>query len=259
MMLGRRMADMYPAKVYGSGPVVLHVSALQAERVNGVSFDAHGGEILGIAGLVGAGKTELLQTIFGENKRHGGSVEVDGKAVAANSPRRAIASGIALIPESRKEQGLVLLMDIVKNTSLASINQDGSQIIRLSTERTRVKGAVEAVELKASSLDERVVNLSGGNQQKVVLAKWLMRGSRVLLFDEPTRGVDVGAKFQIYQLIIEIAKAGATVVISSSEVEEIAAMCHRVLVLRGGRCISELTAAEVTTENILTQMASGHD
>lgn len=258
MMLGRRMADLYPPKEYMAGPVVLRVRELLAERVNGVSLEAHQGEILGVAGLVGAGKTELLQTIFGENERQSGVVEVDGQAVAPNSPRNAIGGGIALIPESRKEQGLVLMLDIIKNTSLASLESLAKPWLRLGLERERVRGVVESVELRASSLDESVRNLSGGNQQKVVLAKWLMHGSRVLLFDEPTRGVDVGAKFQIYQLIIAMAKAGATVVVASSEVEEIAGICHRVMILAGGRCISEVAGKDVTTENILTRMTSGH-
>jgi ribose transport system ATP-binding protein len=225
--------------------------------VNGVSLDARQGEILGISGLVGAGKTELLQTIFGENRRQAGSIEVDGKSVGLNSPRQAIACGIALIPESRKEQGLVLMLDVVKNTSLASLGTLGWPFLRLAVEREKVQNVVDSVELKAANLDGRVANLSGGNQQKVVLAKWLMHGSRVLLFDEPTRGVDVGAKFQIYQLIIAMAKAGATVIVASSEVEEIAGICHRVLILRAGQCVGELSGGEVTTENILTRMTSG--
>lgn len=257
MMLGRKMADLYPAKEYGFGPVVLRVQNLVSNRVNGVSLEARQGEILGISGLVGAGKTELLQTIFGENQRQAGSIEVNGKSVGLNSPRQAIACGIALIPESRKEQGLVLMLDVVKNTSLASLGTLGWPLLRLAVEREKVQNVVDSVELKAANLDGRVANLSGGNQQKVVLAKWLMHGSRVLLFDEPTRGVDVGAKFQIYQLIIAMAKAGATVVVASSEVEEIAGICHRVLILRAGQCVGELSGGDVTTENILTRMTSG--
>ena len=257
MMLGRRMTDLYPPKELRSGPISVKVDALRATRVNGLSFEAHEGEILGIAGLVGAGKTEVLRSLFGTNKRESGQIHVKGKLLNPASPRQAIRAGIGLIPESRKEQGLVLQLSVLQNTSLASLNALGLPFLKLSSERAAVQKLVDKVELRPPNVDTKVVNLSGGNQQKVVLAKWLMQGSNILLFDEPTRGVDVGAKFQIYALIISLARAGATVIVASSEVEEIAGLCHRVLVLRAGRCVDELQGEDVTTEKILARMTSG--
>lgn len=257
MMLGRRMTDLFPPKYIKAGAVSLRASDLHATRVNGLSFEAREGEILGVAGLVGAGKTELLQVLFGTNKLQSGVIEVRGARVKIGSPRQAIGAGIALIPESRKEQGLILQLSVLQNTSLASLKSLSRVFLNLSDERTSVKKIVDTVELRPPNLDTRVVNLSGGNQQKVVLAKWLMQGSRILLFDEPTRGVDVGAKFQIYSLITSLAMEGATVIVASSEVEEIAGLCHRVLVLRSGMCVSQLCDQDVTTEKILALTTSG--
>jgi ribose transport system ATP-binding protein len=258
MMLGRKLAALYPPKCLAQGPTSLKVTDLLADRVNGISFEVHQGEILGIAGLVGAGKTETLQTLFGANQKRGGSISVHGRAVAFGSPRAAIAAGLALIPESRKEQGLVLGLNVLMNTSLASLKRIGLPFLNLWREREEAAKKIGELDVKTPGLDALVLNLSGGNQQKVVLAKWLMQGSRILLFDEPTRGVDVGAKFQIYALIVELAKAGATVVIASSEVEEIAGICHRVLVMHSGKITCEVAGESLTTENILVKMTSGH-
>ena len=257
LMLGRRMEDFFPPKTPRSGPPALSVRDLKAPKLNGVSFDLCEGEILGIAGLVGAGKTELLQTIFGGMPRYSGTVAVGAKSISDGSPLEAVASGMGLIPESRKEQGLVLPMSVQANLTLTNLEALGKPYLRPGREKAVARKIAEQLEIRPAAVENIVINLSGGNQQKVVIGKWLVRGCKILLFDEPTRGVDVGSKFQIYQLIAELAREGVAVLVASSEIEEVAGICHRVLVLRDGEICATLTGTHVNPETILSIAASG--
>lgn len=260
MMLGKPLKDFFPPKPQGRGDVMLEVQDLRAPRIHGVSLRAHAGEVLGIAGLVGAGKTELLQALFGARPAMEGRITVRGVAARIACPRDAIALGIGLIPESRKEHGLVLQLSSMANISLASLGELGAPLLRPDLELAATRRHIAEVGVVPADPDALARNLSGGNQQKLVIAKWLMHGAAVLLFDEPTRGVDVGAKLQIYALIAKLALHGHCIVVASSEVEEIAGICNRVLLLRSGRLVGEFEGEDVNTEQVLAAVAQtgGH-
>jgi ribose transport system ATP-binding protein len=222
-----------------------------------LSFSVRGGEIVGIAGLVGSGRTELLTTLFGVTPPVGGTVTVEGRAFEPRSPRDAIRAGLALVPEDRKQQGLVLEMAVRENMSLASLRQTSrSGFIDFAAERRLASEAIPRLAIKTP--DDRQVTrfLSGGNQQKVVLAKWLALRPRVLLLDEPTRGIDVGAKAEIYDLIHQLAGEGLAVVFVSSEMEEILSLADRALVMHEGRLAGELGRADLTEERVM-RLAAG--
>ena len=218
------------------------------------------GEILGIAGLVGAGRTELVRAIFGADHRDGGRIFVDGREVAVHKPADAIRAGIGLLPEDRKTQGLVLLLSIAENVSMASpgdVSRHGFLDMRKVAARAR--GFVETLRIRTPSVHRLARSLSGGTQQKVVLAKWLASRSRVLIFDEPTRGIDVGAKVEVYQLMATLVQQGAAIVMVSSELPEVMGMSDRVLVMRGGGIVAELAGDEINQERILAAaMGQGH-
>lgn len=219
---------------------------------HGASFEVYPGEILGIAGLVGAGRTELLQTIFGVMPRLGGSIEVEGKPLSAAQPRDAIRAGIALVPEDRKQQGLVLEMCIRENVSLPTLHRDQKRgFINRAAEKGLAQEAISKFSIATPTAEQGVHCLSGGNQQKVVLGKWLATKPRILLLDEPTRGIDIGAKQEIYAITRQLADAGVAVVFVSSEMEEILKVPDRVLVMREGAITGELSRAELTEEAIM--------
>ena len=254
-MIGSELAEQYPPKVRNSGEVCLQIERLTGPGFDEVSFSVRKGEVLGITGLVGAGKSELVETLFGARDARGGSITIDGRPIESRTPRHAIANGIGLLPESRKTQGLVLAMSCTHNISLASLDKVSRPFLKLDAEHGIAREMFENLEVRPGDPHNLVVNLSGGNQQKVVLAKWLMRDSRVLLFDEPTRGIDVGAKFQIYSIIRKLAAAGKAVIVSSSEIEEISGLCDRVLVMRKGRITACLEDGDVKREVILEAIA----
>jgi ribose transport system ATP-binding protein len=261
MMVGRDLSDLFPKGETHPGDTVLSVRGATLRGAGGaadlvvddVSFDVRRGEVLGIFGLMGAGRTELLQGIFGLHP-HGwsGDVEVAGRWVKIDSPQAAIRAGLALAPEDRKSDGVVLGMSVAHNTTLSCL----SKIERLGflssrLERELVGSYTARLRVRTPSLDQAVVNLSGGNQQKVVLAKCLATGPRVLMLDEPTRGIDVNAKREIYTLIVELARSGLGIVMVSSELPEILGVADRIIVLCEGRMTAQLSRSEATEEKIV--------
>jgi len=261
MMVGRDLSELFPKTAATLGEEILRVAGLSLRHperpddfaVRDVSFSVRRGEVVGLFGLMGAGRTELLQTVFGLHPHTStGTVYVDGRIVSIRSPQQAIAAGLALAPEDRKADGLVLSMSVAQNVSLsclAAATRLG--LVRPRNERELVGRYVDRLAVKTPSLDQIVRNLSGGNQQKVVLSKWLATGPKVLLLDEPTRGIDINAKKEIYTLIDELARSGLGVVMVSSELPEILAIADRILVLSEGRKTKEFARGEATEENIL--------
>jgi ABC-type sugar transport system ATPase subunit len=260
LMVGRSLEEIEPpaAQDRGGNPA-LRLRGLSVPRsVSGVDLEVEPGEIVGLAGLVGAGRSELLELVFGLHRPSGGTVEIDGSRVTFNNPRQAIAGGVAFVPADRKLQGLVHGMSVRENLVMAST----SRFARLRRPATRrelsvVRDAFEGMRIRASSARVPVATLSGGNQQKVVLGKWLATSPRVLMLDEPTRGVDVGAKGEIYQLLFDAAEQGVAIVVSSSENQELLTLCDRVLVMFRGRVAAELPRPDATEARI-AHFAGGH-
>jgi simple sugar transport system ATP-binding protein/ribose transport system ATP-binding protein len=252
-MLGRPLGAAFPAKPprAAGAPLALSVRDLRAPGVSGVSLDLRAGEILGLAGLVGAGRTELARAIFGADRRSGGSVELREGLAVAGRPSASLRDGLAMLPESRKEAGLVFGRSVVENVSLSSLRSvSRAGIVNRRAERAAAGRILEGWALKAGS-DAPVSSLSGGNQQKVLFARMLMCSPSVLIADEPTRGVDVGAKRAIYDLLVSLAERGMGVLLISSEIEELLGLAHRVLVMRAGRVVTELGEGEMTESAIL--------
>lgn len=235
-------------------PVTLEVKNLNAGRmVKNISFKARAGEILGFAGLVGAGRTETMRAVFGADRYQNGEIIVKGKSVKITSPKIAVENGIAYLPEDRKQFGLALGLDVDQNISLADmkrfINRFG--IINKKKSYENSQHHKDALLIKTPSLKQKVKNLSGGNQQKVVLAKWLTSNTDIFIFDEPTRGIDIGAKNEIYKLMNELADQGKTIIVISSELPEIIRTCHRVIVMCEGRITGEVTKDEIDQDVIM--------
>jgi len=241
-MVGREIDVLSPepTPIPPDAPVVLSAKGLRRGIVDGVDLSVRAGEVLGIAGLVGSGRSETLRLIFGADRAEQGVVELDGQALSRLTPRKAMQAGIAMVPESRKEQGLVMARSVRDNVALASLGRRrAGPFVKPDNERADVDEVSRAVDIRAAKTDAPIETLSGGNQQKALFAKWLLRKPRVLLIDEPTRGVDVAAKAQIHRLIVDLATDGIAVVVVSSEVEELLELSHRVLVLRRGRVVRE--------------------
>ena len=255
-MVGRQLDAHFPEihAVAADAAVVLDVRDLVREPVvHGVSFSVRAGEILGLAGLVGAGRTEIVRAIAGADAPQRGEVWIGGARARIRKPEDGIEAGIAFITEDRKAQGLVLGMSVRENTTLAHLQEfvDRVLLIDAPRERSAAKKMVDELRVRTPSIEQLVKNLSGGNQQKVVLAKWLLGKARVFLFDEPTRGIDVGAKAEIYALMLELARGGAAIVMVSSDLPEVLGMSHRILVVRGGRIAKELARADATPEAVI--------
>lgn len=259
LMIGRSVAEHQPRHRQGKpGASVLRVRDLSSPgKFSGIDFEIRAGEIVGFAGLVGSGRSEIAQAIFGLDPRATGTVELDGRPLALGSVRASLAAGVGLVPEDRKRQGCVLGMPCQANISMAMLDR----LTRLfglldqAREETVAADYFQRLRVKAASLDAPVHSLSGGNQQKVVLAKWLARGGRLLIVDEPTRGVDVGAKAAIHELIDELACQGLAVMMISSELPEVIGLSTRILVLREGRLAGELSHAEASQDSVLRLMA----
>lgn len=253
MMVGRDLGDYYPEKATARGAPLLEVRDLQPASTGiPVSFTLHRGEIVGFAGLIGAGRTEIARAVFGADAHRGGGLLVDGQPVQINSPADAIRHGIGYLPEDRKSAGLFLNMALrlnVVSASLASVTRGG--FINGDSERRYSEAYVQRLAIATPHIEQEVRRLSGGNQQKVLLAKWLMIQPRVLIVDEPTRGVDVGAKREIHFLLHELAQSGIAVWMISSELPEILGMSDRIFVVHEGRIAAQLSAADATEEQIM--------
>ncbi|MBN1562937.1 MAG: ATP-binding cassette domain-containing protein [Anaerolineae bacterium] len=259
-MVGREMTERFPSSKHVPGEVIFEVEDLYAreptgsrEVLHGVTLDVRRGEILGIAGLMGSGRTELVMTIFGEyGKITSGSVRLHGKELHLKNSRQAMLAGISLIPEDRKRHGLVLMQSVLKNISLPNLDQfAGFMRIDSDAELAASLEFANSLSIKAPNLNVPVDSLSGGNQQKVVISKWLMSKPEVLILDDPTRGVDVGAKYEIYKLMNDLAEQGMAIIMISSELEEVLGMSDRVMVMCEGRSTETLDIKEATEERIM--------
>jgi ribose transport system ATP-binding protein len=260
LMVGRRVERLYPERPVGTDTVVLEVrGARRLPAVRGVSLKVHAGEVLGLGGLVGSGRTELLRLIYGLDTPEAGEVLVDGQALRPGSPRRAIEAGLGLAPEDRKSEGLVLDWSLAKNVSLADLPRFGRALLDVGEEREATRSELRRLKTVPDDVDRVARMLSGGNQQKVVLARWLLRRCRVLLLDEPTRGVDVATKAELYRLISDLAKEGLGVLVVSSELEELVGICSRILVMREGEVVAEVDGAAATERELLRHAVAPTD
>lgn len=260
-IVGRPLDQVYPERNARIEETILEVKNLSVPNmVYDVSFEVHKGEVLGFSGLVGAGRTETAKAIFGAIKKSSGKIFMNGKEIKIHSPYDAIKNGIGLLTENRKEEGLFLGKSVSWNTvsaSLSTIKKNG--ILNFRIEKDIVNRYVQSLKIKIASLDREVKYLSGGNQQKVVFAKWLNAGSNVYIFDEPTRGIDVGAKSEIYGIINELAEGGNAVIVISSELPEILGVCDRIAVFHEGHLVKELPRDGTTQEKIMFYAIGGQD
>jgi rhamnose transport system ATP-binding protein len=254
-MLGRPLDLTFPEKQAPppDAPVVLSVHGLsRPPAVEEVSFEIRAGEIVGLAGLIGSGRTEVARALFGADRRAAGTVVLDGAPLDVRSPRGAIRRGVVMLPEDRKGQGLVMLRSIVENVTLPHLGEVSSAgVVEPRSEKRRTAELIGRLDVRTRSNAAPVNTLSGGNQQKVLFAKWLFRQPKVFMLDEPTRGVDVGAKLAIYNLIHSLAAQGMAVLLISSEQEEVLGLAHRVLVMRAGRIVAELDQQTMSEEAVL--------
>lgn len=259
LMVGRELTNRFPPK---DNKVEKEVS-LEVEGLSGlyshlrdVTFTAHKGEILGVAGLDGAGRTELLETIFGYATRKDGTIKLHGKEVKINNPRQAVKNGFALLTEERRATGIFGILDIRSNTTIANLkNYTKMGILSDAQMKADTEWSINAMRIKTPNQQTKISTLSGGNQQKVILGRWLLTQPEILLLDEPTRGIDVGAKYEIYELISELAKQGKTIMMVSSEMPELLGVCNRILVMSGGRLAGEVDADNTSQEEIMTLAA----
>ena len=253
-MLGHTMDSVFPDKpeVAPDARAVLEVRGLHAAGVNGVSFEVRAGEIVGLAGLVGAGRSEIAHAVMGAVRKTGGAVDLTGSPLRARTPTAALRRGVVLIPEDRKEQGLLLQRSIKENATIASLRDYSvAGWVGRRREQAAASRKLTEVRVQTPSVQLPVSSLSGGNQQKVMFARAMLCGPRVLIADEPTRGVDIGARRAIYDLLVEQAEAGVAVLVISSDLEEVLGLAHRILVVRAGRIAAELEGEEMTEANVL--------
>ncbi|WP_230399460.1 sugar ABC transporter ATP-binding protein [Novisyntrophococcus fermenticellae] len=259
LMVGRELTNQFPPKTNKPGKIALEVEHLSGmySLLNDVSFQARKGEILGLAGLDGSGRTETLETLFGIATRKSGTIKLDGKVVANKNSGDSIKNGFALLTEERRSTGIFNILNIRENTVIASLKRHkkfGFYLSEKSMEKD-TQEYINTLRTKTPSQETKIRALSGGNQQKVILGRWLLTDPEVLLLDEPTRGIDVGAKYEIYQLIIDLANKGKVVIVVSSEMPELLGICDRILVMSGGRLAGEVSAEEATQEQIMTYAA----
>ena len=254
MMIGRKLTTMFPKRESRLGKEIFRVEGLnRGKKVKDVSFSVRAGEVLGIAGLVGSGRTETVRAIFAADSKDAGEITLGGHTLKIKSPRDAVSAGIALVPEDRKEQGTILSMSIRANVTMPSLRKVTARLglIKRKEEKKFTQELIRKLAIRTTSTETRVTDLSGGNQQKTVLAKWFGTDSRVIILDEPTRGVDVGAKVEIYNLINELADRGLAIIFISSEMVEVIGICDRVAVMREGRIQQILEKEQLCEENIM--------
>ena len=254
MMVGRKLEEQFPYRKSSKGHTILKVENLSFnEKVCDISFEAKSGEILGISGLMGSGRTEMAKTIFGEYKKSSGKIFVDGLEVNICSPKDAIEKGICYLSEDRKKEGLILGMSVGSNMTLANLKkyENGAKRINKVEESKEIEEYIKKLSIKTPSSQQLIKNLSGGNQQKVILAKWLMLAPKVLIIDEPTRGIDVGAKKEIYDVLNELKAMGKSIIMISSDMPEILGICDRILIMHEGEISGELSREEASQEAIM--------
>lgn len=259
MMIGREIGERYPKRDVKIGEEVLRVEGLTKEKVfYDVSFDVRAGEVLGVAGLMGAGRTEIMQAIFGSISKNRGQIYIDGKQVTIKNPRQAIAAGIGFITEDRKTEGLLLEKSIAENIEIANLKSVSKHgVLSKKKQEELVKQGIEEFKIKCFGPWHECNNLSGGNQQKVVLAKWIATNPKILILDEPTRGVDIGAKKEIYNVINKMAAQGVAVIMVSSELPEVLGMSDRIMVVREGEVRGILDGKDADQEKIMTLATGG--
>ena len=259
LMVGRELSNQFPPKTNKPGDVYLKVENLTAQYslLKDVSFEARRGEVLGLAGLDGSGRTETLENIFGEATRKSGTITLDGKPCLNRNPGESIKNGFALLTEERRATGIFSILDIRENTVISSLKKHLRFGLWLSSKSMKkdTQWSIYSMRTKTPSQSTKIRSLSGGNQQKVIIGRWLLTEPDVLLLDEPTRGIDVGAKYEIYQLILDLACKGKTVLVVSSEMPELLGICDRILVMSGGRLAGEVDARTTTQEEIMTLAA----
>jgi len=256
MMVGREIRDKFPSRVSRIGDVVFRAEHISTpDKVRDVSLELRAGEIVGIAGLVGSGRTEFVRAVFGADRRSEGKIFIDGKEVNIRSPLDAIENGMGFVTEERKKDGLVLILPVSENIVLASRKQTSiGPVAKLKEYKKIAEEYIKKINIKTPSINQLAVNLSGGNQQKVILAKWMSANARIIIFDEPTRGIDVGAKAEVYSLMNQLLESGACILMISSELPEIIGMSDRVLVMREGSIGGELRKSEFSQKKILSIM-----
>ena len=253
LMVGRKLAGDYPKEAVPFGENILEVESLSGSKgFKDVSFHMKKGEIIGFAGLVGAGRTEMVRALFGLDPHESGTISLHGKPIVVNNVRDSIKNGIMMLSEDRRRYGLVLIRDVKENVTLASLPKffKGGRL-HVKEERAAVEDECRRIHVKAPSIDTQVSTLSGGNQQKIVLAKWMMQNPEVLILDEPTRGIDVGAKYEIYKLMNQIVREGKSILVVSSELPELLGMCDRIYVMAKGKITGELQRSEFSQETVM--------
>ena len=258
MMVGRKLTDMFPPKDRKPGGVLLDVQHLSSEKVTDLTFTVRVGEIVGFSGLMGAGRTEMTRALFGIDRRTDGVVMLGGKPVPKDSPVAARKAGLGLVTENRKEEGILPTLSVKKNVSIVTLDQVAKFLhINRRKEIEEVKQISSAIAVKTPSIDQLISKLSGGNQQKVLLARWLIKKDlKLLIIDEPTRGIDVGAKAEIYEILNNLARGGLSILVVSSEMPEILGLCDRIYVMKGGRITGEFQASEADEKSLLAKAIS---
>ena len=259
MMIGREIGERYPSRDVKIGKEVLKVKGLTRKGTfHDVSFSVRAGEVLGVSGLMGAGRTEIMQAIFGNLSYESGSIEIDGKEVKISNPRQAMEQGIGFITEDRKTEGLMLDKSIRENISLCNLGRiSKSSVISKEAEKNMVEEAIKDLHIKCFGPYHECNNLSGGNQQKVVLAKWILTNPKILILDEPTRGVDIGAKKEIYSIINKLAAQGVAIIMVSSELPEVLGMSDNIMVVREGEVRGIISYEEANQERVMTLATGG--
>lgn len=259
MMIGRTIGERFPKRDVQMGKEVIRVEGLTSGKLfKNVNFSVRAGEVLGVSGLMGAGRTEIMQAIFGNIPVESGKIYIDGKEVTIKNPRQAIAAGIGFITEDRKTEGLLLEKSIAENIEIVNLNKvSKNSVISMAKQKALVKKGIEEFRIKCFGPDHECNNLSGGNQQKVVLAKWIYTDPKILILDEPTRGVDIGAKKEIYSVINDLAAKGVAVIMVSSELPEVLGMSDRIMVVHEGKVTGIVEASEVDQAKVMTLATGG--
>ena len=259
LMVGRELTTRFPPKTNKPGKIIMKVENLSSAHsiLNNATFDLKEGEILGVAGLAGSGRTELLENIFGMSERSGGKILINGKIINNKNTLQSIKAGLALVTEERRANGIFAILDIRENTTISNLKKYKIKKFLLSKKMMKrdTDWAIKSMRIKTPSQKTQIRTLSGGNQQKVIFARWLLTNPEILMLDEPTRGIDVGAKYEIYQLIIEMAEKGKSIIMVSSEMPELLGVCDRIIVMSGGKIAGEVNASDTSQEEIMAYAA----